>query len=416
MLHYPQLPQRNRAQKMKRAKAMLMAAAMLMALTAAAEPANAQPQDDWQTWLAETQAEAATQGIPPWLFEAALAGATPDPRVLKADANQPEFIRPIWDYLATAVSPQRIQQGQRALATHKNLLAQLRADYGIPPQILVAIWGIETNYGANKGGFHIPRALATLAYASDRETFARRQLFAALRLIREGIAPAADLHGSWAGAIGHMQFLPTTYETHAIDHDQDGRRDLIANEQDALASAANYLRASGWQAGEPWSMEVTLPAGFDHSLAAPDTRKSGRGWERLGLRAATPRALPAEESALLLPAGHRGPAFLLYDNFAVIKRYNPSTAYALAISRLADCIKGCEPLAAAWPTEDGALRPADITALQTRLTALGYDTGGIDGIIGPNTRAALRQWQRDNAAVVDGYVNRDLLQRLQAEQ
>ena len=390
---------------------MAFMAAMLMA----PDPATGQTQD-WQAWLAELQTAAANEDIPPWLFEAALAGATPDPRVLAADARQPEFIRPIWDYLATAVSPQRIEQGQRTLATHKNLLNHLQKNYGTPPEILTAIWGIETNYGGNKGGFHIPRALATLAYASDRDAFARRQLFAALRLIREGIAPAQELHGSWAGAIGHMQFLPTTYESHGIDHDGDGRRDLIASEQDALASAANYLRASGWRAGEPWSVEVTLPAGFDHSLARPDAVKTGRAWHALGLRRPNTKPLPAEESTLLLPAGHRGPAFLLYDNFAVIKRYNPSTAYALAISRLADCIKGCEPFAAAWPTGDGSLRPADITALQTRLTALGYDTGGIDGIIGPNTRAALRRWQRDHNAVVDGYVNRALLERLQIGQ
>ena len=334
--------------------------------------------------------------------------------MLEADSRQPEFTRPIWEYLDTAVSPRRIEQGQEMLARHAGLLAGIEAEHGVPAEILVAIWGIETNYGGNKGSFHVPRSLATLAWGSDRHGFGRRQLLAALRLLQEGVASPAAMRGSWAGAMGHTQFLPTTYEEHGIDGDGDGRRDLFASEADALASAANYLRASGWQTGETWGVEAALPAGFDHGLARAAVRKHGAEWARLGVK--RPHGeLPAAEGFLLLPAGHRGPAFLALGNFAVLKRYNPSTAYALAVGRLADCLRGCSPLAVAWPRQDGTLSRSEKMALQRRLTALGFDTQGIDGIVGPATREALRGWQAAQGKPVDGYPTRALLEQIQAE-
>ena len=371
--------------------------------------------EDWHEWLEHLRADALAEGIAPQTFAAALGGVVPDERVLAADREQPEFTRPIWEYLDSAVSARRIRKGREMLARHGDLLREIARRHGVPATILVAIWGIETNYGGNMGSFHVPRSLATLAYGSERRGFGRRQLLAALRLLQEGAVAADAMNGSWAGAMGHMQFLPVTYERYGVDFDGDGRRDLFAGVSDALASAAGYLHASGWRAGEIWGMEVILPAGFEYGLARGSVRKSGAEWARLGVRGAGGGALPAEAGSVLLPAGYRGAAFLVLENFSVLKRYNPSTAYALAVGRLADCLLGCDALAGRWPVEDGVLGFSEKEALQRRLTALGYDLGEIDGIVGPATREALRGWQAARGLAVDGYPTRALLRQMEAE-
>ena len=385
-----------------------MASACLMSACASAQEDTAR---NWDDWLARLQQSFIAEGIAPETFASALKGRTPDERVLQADSHQPEFTRPIWEYLESAVSAQRIMQGREMLAQHKALLERITREHGVAAETLVAIWGIETSYGGNKGGFHVPRSLATLAYGSERHDFGRTQLLSALRLLQEGVMPADAMLGSWAGAMGHMQFLPSNYETYGIDFDGDGVRDLSGSEADALASAALFLKASGWQSGEAWGGEVLLPDGFDHALARASITKPTIEWSRLGVRAAH-GALPSGEGFLLLPAGHRGPAFLVLQNFEVLKRYNPSTAYALAVARLSDCLRGCNVFAGRWPVEDGVLSFNEKMRLQQRLTALGYDTSGIDGIIGPATRAALRSWQASEGEVVDGYATRALLHRL----
>lgn len=367
---------------------------------------------EWHSWLEELRDEFVTEGISPRTFSSALAGSLPDARVLEADWKQPEFTRPIWEYLESAVSEQRIRQGREMLVRHSDLLSRIVQRYGVEAEILVAIWGIETNYGSNRGGFHVPRSLATLAYGGMRRNFGRKQLLAAMQLLQEGVMSAGEMLGSWAGAIGHMQFLPTTYQSHGVDFNGDGRRDLYGSEADALASAARYLKISGWRSGEIWGMEITLPEDFDYGLAQSSIRKSGRYWMQLGVLGGQTE-LPRGPGHVLLPAGHRGAAFLVLENFAVLKTYNPSIAYALAVGRLADCLRGCKALAGSWPLDEEVLSRTEKMNLQRRLTALGYDTKGIDGIVGPATRGALREWQSANREIADGHPTRKILWRLE---
>lgn len=380
-------------------------------LAACAEALDNSDTVDWTSWLEKLQTELHMQGISRQTLKSVFEGMSPDERVLKADWEQPEFIRPIWEYLDIAVSEHRIRWGREMLTRHRDLLSRIVREYGVDAEILVAIWGIETNYGSNKGEFLVPRSLATLAYGGMRQTFGRTQLLAAMHLLQEGVLEPEEMVGSWAGAIGHMQFLPTTYKSFGIDYDADGKRNLVDSEADALASAAGYLEASGWRSEEAWGMEVILPEGFDYGLARATVRKTGKMWEQLGVRGAW-GALPAEEGFLLLPAGHQGAAFLVLENFAVLKVYNPSSAYALAVGLLADCLRGCMTLAGSWPVGEGILSREEKKALQKYLTELGYDTNGIDGIVGPATRGALREWQFDHGTVVDGYPTQKLLRRL----
>lgn len=364
----------------------------------------------WSIWLEDLRDSFVSEGISEQTFDRALGNATPDERVLHLDSEQPEFVRPIWEYLEVAVSPQRVSKGREMIAHHDDLLERISREHGVASEVLVSIWGIETNYGANKGSFHVPRSLATLAYSSDRHAFGRTQLLSAMRLLDEGAMSPEAMVGSWAGALGHMQFLPSNYQTYGVDYDGNGVRDLSGSVADALASAAKFLRAKGWSQGEAWGMEVVVPDGFDYGLAVSSVIKTGETWEKLGVKGVG-RSLPASEGYLLLPTGHRGPIFFVGENFEVLKRYNPSTSYALAVSRLSDCLDNCVELLRNWPVEDGVLSRSEKILLQRGLLAKGY-TVSVDGIVGPETREALRSWQRANGEVVDGYPTRSLLQRL----
>ncbi|MCF7201158.1 lytic murein transglycosylase [Pseudomonas oligotrophica] len=372
------------------------------------------PLVDFADWRDEFRREALAAGISARVFDAAFAGVEPDPSVVAADRSQPEFTRPVWQYLDGAVSPQRVQRGKRLLAEHADTLARIEAHYGVDREALVAVWGLESSFGQIQGDKSVIRSLATLAHEGRRPGFARSQLLAALQILQNGDVRPEQLRGSWAGAMGQTQFIPTTYNTHAVDFDGDGRRDIWNSTADALASAAHYLQASGWRQDRPWGAEVQLPEGFDYALADAEIRKPLAEWRRLGLTG-MPGGDEQAQASLLLPAGHRGPAFLVLDNFRSILRYNNSSAYALAISLLAERFGDRGEVVGSWPRDEQPLSRSERLELQERLGRQGYDPGAADGIIGANTRRAIRGFQQALGWPADGHPTQELLGRLRAQ-
>jgi membrane-bound lytic murein transglycosylase B len=382
---------------------------------AAAQTTTEEPLTSFADWRQALRGEAIAAGIDAALFDRVLAGVTPDPAVLKADSSQPEFTRPVWEYLDGAVSSSRIGRGRVLLAQHSLVLERIEQQYGVEAPILVAIWGLESNFGNNIGSHSVIRSLATLAYDGRRQGFWRVQLLAALQILQNGDVSSERMIGSWAGAMGQTQFMPTTYNQHAVDFDGDGKRDLWGSSTDALASAAHYLQASGWQRGQPWGFEVNLPHGFDYALADPDQRRTLAEWAELGVRPLAPTGAAASARASLqLPAGHKGPAFLLLDNFRSILKYNNSTSYALAIGLLADNLLRPSEVKGQWPRGERQLGRSERVELQELLTKAGFDPGPADGIIGANTRKAIRALQLQLNWPADGYPNGELLQQLRA--
>lgn len=381
--------------------------------TAAVQTATETTLPSFADWRQAMRSEAIAAGIDAALFDRVFAGVTPDPAVLKADSSQPEFTRPVWEYLDGAVSSSRIGRGRVLLAQHNAMLQRIEQQYGVEAQILVAIWGLESNFGNNIGSHSVIRSLATLAYDGRRQGFWRAQLLAALQILQNGDVPSDRMIGSWAGAMGQTQFMPTTYNQHAVDFDGDGKRDLWNSSADALASAAHYLQASGWQRGQPWGFEVRLPSDFDYALADPDQRRSLTEWAELGVRPLAPTGAAASARASLqLPAGHQGPAFLLLDNFRSILKYNNSTSYALAIGLLADNLLRSTEIKGQWPRGERQLGRSERVELQELLAQAGFDPGPADGIIGANTRKAIRALQLQLNWPADGYPNTQLLQQL----
>jgi membrane-bound lytic murein transglycosylase B len=379
------------------------------------QPTIAVPLSSFADWRQALRSEAIAAGIDASLFDHAFAGISPDPAVLRADSSQPEFTRPVWEYLDGAVSSSRIGRGRVLLAQHNAVLQRIEQQYGVEAQILVAIWGLESNFGNNIGSNSVIRSLATLAYDGRRQGFWRVQLLAALQILQNGDVASERMIGSWAGAMGQTQFMPTTYNQHAVDFDGDGKRDLWNSSTDALASAAHYLQASGWQRGQPWGFEVNLPDGFDYALADPDQRRTLAEWAELGVRPLAPTGAAASARASLqLPAGHKGPAFLLLDNFRSILKYNNSTSYALAIGLLADNLLRPSEVKGQWPRGERQLGRSERVELQELLTKAGFDPGPADGIIGANTRKAIRALQLQLNWPADGYPNTELLQQLRA--
>ena len=337
------------------------------------------------------------------------------PRVVELDRAQPEFTRTVWDYLDSAVSPQRVALGQEKLQQFRTEADAAAARYGVPAPIVAAIWGVESNYGSNFGNIPTIDALATLGFEGRRESWARGQLLAALKIIRSGDITRPQMIGSWAGAMGQTQFLPSVFLAYAVDADGDGRRDIWGSMADVTASTANFLRGSGWQAGQPWGVEVQLPPGFDAGRADDALRQPAAQWSAEGVRAIDRAPLPAfTEATILLPAGARGPAFLVGPNFRAILRYNNSTSYALAVGLLAQRIDGGPGVQAPWPRDLVALTRSQLLALQTGLNALGFASGTPDGMMGPATRQGLRGYQRSAGLPADGYPTLELLQRLHA--
>lgn len=334
-------------------------------------------------------------------------------RVIELDRNQPEFVQTFPAYFSKRVNDWRINKGRQMLAKHKDFLAELTAKYGVPGHYLVAFWGLETNYGGYKGNMPTLDSLATLACDARRQQFFTQELMLALKLIdRESLDPQT-MTGSWAGAMGHTQFMPSTYTQYAIDGDQDGTIDLWNSEQDALASAANFLARLGWQAGSRWGREVKLPNGFDYSLAGNRNKRALSEWATLEVTDANGDALPdsALVATLRVPAGHQGPVFVTYQNFRIIMRWNNSEFYAIAVGHLADQIIHGPALVATLP-ELGPLSRQVVKGIQTQLNQLGYDVGRPDGIMGPATRAGIRAYQAQHALIADGFPSDDLVQHL----
>ncbi|AWN34575.1 lytic murein transglycosylase [Methylobacterium radiodurans] len=368
---------------------------------------------------AEIDARARAAGLDPARVAARLDGLAPDPAILAATGTQAEFVRPIWAYIDAAVTETRVAEGQARLRDLAPTFAAIEERSGVDRHILAAFWGVESNYGGGMGEAPVLRALATLACGDGtRAGYWRDELVAALRIAESGGGPD-PLLGSWAGAMGHTQFMPSVYLAHAVDFDGDGRRDIWRSAPDALASTAQYLRASGWRPGETWGQEVALPDGFDYALADETSERSLKDWAGLGLRPARgERFADAEAQAqavLILPAGARGPAFLLRPNFRAILRYNTALAYALTVGHLADRLRGEPGFSRDWPRSDRALTVSEIRDLQTRLAERGHAAGAADGKIGPRTRAALRAWQAAAGLPPDGYADPALLERIRAE-
>ncbi len=369
---------------------------------------------DVAAWIAAFRPRAEAAGITAATLDAALTDVALRPDVVEKDRNQTEFTRTIWDYLDKAVSDDRIAAGQKALKKRDHLLDGIEAKYGVDRQVLLAIWGLESSYGVVRGDIPTVAALVTLASSTRRGAYFERELLAALRILQEGdVAPAA-MKGSWAGAMGHTQFMPSSYLALAVDFDGDGRRDIWGDDPgDALASTAAFLARYGWRKGAPWGVEVTLPAGFDYRLSGEKIHHSAAEWQTMGVARAGGGDLPdCGPSSVLLPGGARGAAFLICPNFHVIEHYNPADAYVIAVGHLGDRILGGGPIQAAWPRDLRALTLEERVALQHRLTLAGFDAGGADGRIGPLTQAAIRAFQTSISVVPDGYASLDVLKRL----
>lgn len=365
-------------------------------------------------WVADFRATARAEGISDATLKSAFDQVQYLPRVIELDRAQPEFTRTVWDYLDNAVTPQRVATGQDKLLQVRAEAEAAAARYGVPPAVVVAIWGMESNYGGNYGSTPVIDALATLGFEGRREDWAKRELLAALKILDSGDIARDRMIGSWAGAMGQTQFLPSNFLAYAVDADGDGRRDIWGSMPDVVASTANFLSRSGWQAGVPWGVEVRLPPGFDYGRADTSVRQSSAQWASEGLRAIDDQPLPDfAEATVLLPAGARGPAFLIGPNFRVVLRYNNSTNYALAVGLLAQRLGGGPGVQAPWPRDLPALSRSQMVELQTALNQRGFASGAADGVMGPATREGLRRYQRSVGLPADGYPSVELLQRLQ---
>ncbi|MBD0864406.1 MAG: lytic murein transglycosylase [Rhodobacteraceae bacterium] len=368
----------------------------------------------FQAWIIGFRTRAQQQGIRSDVLDRAFAGVEYDADVIQRDRNQSEFSKSVWDYLDSAVSDTRIRNGRAALDRYASVLTRIEKHYGVEKEVVVAVWGLESAYGNFRGKNDIIQSLATLAYDGRRGAFFESQLIAALKILQSGDTNPRNMIGSWAGAMGHTQFIPTSYLDYAVDFNGDGRRDIWSDDPtDALASTAAYLRRFGWQSGQPWGVEITLPQGFDYALADRKITRSPDSWARLGIRDITGHPVPNHgTAAILLPAGAHGPAFMIFDNFAVIERYNAADAYVIGIGHLSDRLAGGRPFRASWPRSERILSFDERKELQTRLSIAGFDTRGIDGRIGPKTIDAVRRYQLANGLVPDGYPSLRLLKRL----
>lgn len=375
--------------------------------------------DAFDNWVRDFWPTARAAGVSANTYNAAFAGVRPDTSILKSASNQAEFVRPIWSYLDSAISDTRLSNGKQKLIEYRSTLDAIEARYGVDRHIVVAVWGMESSYGAvldnPKIVKSVIRSLATLAYADRRrKKFGRQQLVAALKILERGDIHPAGMTGSWAGAMGHTQFIPTTYQAYAVDFDGDGRRNIWTSIPDALGSTAAYLNKMGWRSGETWGYEVELPRNFDYELADEKTQRSLADWSRLGVSRTADRNFPrpSDKAVLYMPSGARGPAFLLLKNFRVIKRYNNANAYALAVGHLGDRLRGGGTFAKSWPRDAKPLTRSDKKALQQLLQARGLYNGAIDGKIGARSRAAIRQYQNRIGHIPDGYASTDILGKL----
>ncbi len=378
------------------------------------QPASAA---SFSAWVASFWPTARAAGISRATYVRAFTGVTPDPQVIESANYQPEYKRPVGEYIDRVVSDKRIAVGKQILVEYKPLLDAIERRYGVDRHIVVAIWGVESNYGSNAGDQYVIRSLATLAYYGKKERYARQQLVAALKILQHGDITPAKMNGSWAGAMGNTQFIPTTYMTYAVDFDGDGKRDIWNSIPDALASTARYLAVSGWHPGETWGYEVALPPGFNVRAYSNNRLRTIASWERLGIRringAAFPR--PRDRTSFWAPEGRKGPVFLLDNNFRAILHYNQAPSYALAVGHLADRLMGYGDFVHPWPTDENHLSLNQRIELQRRLSQEGYLNGNVDGVIGPATLQAVKAFQRRNGLSVDGYPTLTILKMLRQD-
>ena len=379
---------------------------------AAVTPATAEQRAGFERWVAAFRPRAMAKGISAQTFDRAFANAYYNPDVIKLDRKQAEFSRPIWAYLDSAVSDTRLANGRKALAENGRILAAVEARYGVPKEVIAAIWGMETSYGVNRGKTQIIPALATLAEDGRRAAFFEEQLIAALKIIQSGDTSPDNMRGSWAGAMGHTQFMPSTYLSYAADFHGDGRRDIWSDDPtDALASAANYLRAMGWKTGQPWAVEVKVPAGFRE--AGKSIKKSPAQWQAQGVQAVRGgRIGDYGEASILMPAGANGPALMIFNNFRVISRYNNADSYVMGVGLLSDQLAGRGGLVQSWPRSDRPLTESERKEIQQRLMNMGFYQGEVDGVTGSGTMDAVRAWQTSTGQTPDGYVSEAVLKKL----
>ncbi len=372
----------------------------------------------FQRWIVGFRGRALKSGIQASVFDGALKGVSYNTSVIQKDRNQSEFTKTIWDYLDSAASDTRIKNGKAALRKHRKKLDAIERRYGVDKEVVVAVWGLESAYGTFRGDVPTIEALATLAYDGRRGKFFEGQLVAALKILQNGDVSVRKMTGSWAGAMGHTQFIPTSYLSFAVDFTGDGKRDIWANDpSDALASTAAYLAKSGWQTGKPWGVEVRLPKGFNYQMANRKIIKAPSGWTALGVKGTDGRAVPESygNGSILLPAGGNGAAFMIFRNFDAIERYNTADAYVIGVGHLSDRIQGGSEIQGKWPRGDRALSENERKELQRLLTRSGFDTEKIDGKIGPLTINAVREYQTAKGLTPDGYASLTLLKRLRKE-
>ena len=391
--------------------------ALLSACLLLAAPARAQaPNAEFDACLNNLRAPARAAGVQNATFAQHTHGLVADMSVIDKLNFQPEFRMAIWDYLAGLVDEERVAEGQALLAQHADTLARVQQRYGVDPATVVAVWGVESNFGQTFGKYPLVQALGTLSCFGRRQAFFRGEFYATLRILQAGHIAPERLVGSWAGAFGHTQFMPTTFERLAVDFDGDGKRDLMDSTADALASTANFLAKAGWQTGQTWGFEVKLPAGFSTTGEGRRIKRSISEWTARGLRQANGSALPTQagSAGLLAPVGPQGPAFLVFRNFDALYSYNAAESYGLAIAHLSDRLRGAGPFTTAWPTDDPGISRAERRELQGLLILRGHDIGDVDGMLGEKSRAAIRLEQARLGHDVNGRGGLKLLQALRA--
>lgn len=393
--------------------ALILSLSVALGAAGAIRPALAQEasQAGFQRFVQGLWPEAKARGVSRATFEKAFQGVELDPKIIALTKKQSEFVRPIWDYINGSISAQRLQRGQQMASEWSKTLAAVEKAYGVPRSVVLGVWGMETNFGSFTGSIYAVRALATLAYTGYRDDFFREELLIALQILEEKHVDRDKMLGSWAGALGQTQFMPSSFVKYAVDGNRDGMRDIWSSIPDALASTAHYLHQHGWKPGLPWGFEVRLPQGFDFGYL----KQNFAQWQALGLRRIDGKPMPRSgEATLFLPGGANGPAFLITSNYDVIKAYNSSDAYAMGVAHLGDRVMGGLPIQGAWPKDEPMLDKDQRQELQQRLARLGFYEGETDGKLGSKTREAVRNFQVRRGLIPDGYADYAVLRELRA--
>ena len=376
----------------------------------------------FQGCLANLRSQAIASGVSGSTYDRYTQNLSPDYLVIDKLNYQPEFSTPIWDYLSGLVDNERVQAGQQKLAQHRVVLNRVGQTYGVPAETVVAVWGVESNYGDISGKYPLLQALGTLSCEGRRQSYFRGEFFATMRILQRGDLTQDQLYGSWAGAFGHTQFMPSTYERLAVDFDGDGRRDLVSSTTDALASTANFLKRAGWQTGMPWGFEVKIPQGVSIAGESRRNKRSLNSWIAQGVTRTDGTALiqgnlsGSTPAGLITPAGANGPAFLVFKNFDAIYSYNAAESYGLAIAHLSDRLRGGTPFLTAWPTDDAGTSRAERREIQQFLIQRGYDIGAVDGLIGDKSRQAIQQEQTRLGLKPTGRAGQQILRAFRQEQ